>query len=88
MLTVISVPTLAKLQFGALAELENNFVELIATRLALDVDDEQPAVIAAAFMGAVRVAGQRLSRSDSQRTLAEEVRACLAVLSTESARKS
>lgn len=78
---VMGVPALAKLQFAALVDLETQFVELIAQRLGLGVEDEQPAVIAAAFMGAVRVAGQRWSQNPDQRSLSDEVRACLSFLS-------
>jgi AcrR family transcriptional regulator len=80
---VMGVPALAKLQFAALVDIETQFVELIAQRLGLGVDDEQPAVIAAAFMGAVRVAGQRWSQNPEQRSLSDEVRACLSFLSVE-----
>jgi AcrR family transcriptional regulator len=79
---VMGVPALATLQYGVLAERETQFIELIAARLNLDPDDEQPAVIAAAFTGAIRVACQRWSKSPSRRTFAEEVRACLKLLST------
>lgn len=78
---VMGVPALAKLQFTALAELESQYVELIAERMGLGADAEQPAVIAAAFMGAVRVAGQRWSRSPHRRTLSDEVRSCMGFLS-------
>jgi AcrR family transcriptional regulator len=81
---VMAVPTLATLQQGALAEREAQFVELIATRLTLATDDAQPAVIAAAFVGAIRVACQRWSRTRAQRTFAEEVRACVTLLRTAS----
>jgi len=79
---VMGVPTLATLQYGALAERETQIIELIAARLTLDPDDEQPAVIAAAFTGAIRVACQRWSRSPGRRTFAEEIRSCLTHLST------
>lgn len=78
---VMGVPALAKLQIGAFIELETQFTELITTRLKLDEDDERPAVIAAVFLAAVRVAGQRWSRNPNWRSLAEEVRACLTLLS-------
>ena len=78
---VMSVPALATLQQGALSERETQFVELIATRLALDPGDQQPAVIAAAFMGAVRVACQRWSRGPDRHPFAEEVRSCVTLLS-------
>jgi hypothetical protein len=75
------VPALARLQFSALAERETQFIELIAARLAVDPDDEQPAVIAAAFTGAIRVACERWFRDPDSRTFADEVRACLKHLS-------
>lgn len=78
---VMRVPALAALQHGALVERETQFREVIAARLMLDPDDEQPAVIAAALTGALRVACQRWSRIRGGRTFAEEVRACLTVLS-------
>ncbi len=78
---VLSVPALAKLQFAVFVELETQFTELIAARLRVDPDDAQPAVISAAFLAAVRVAGQRWSRKDGQHNLGEEVRACLRHLS-------
>lgn len=74
---VLGVPALAKLQFAVFVELETQFTELIAARLSLDPDDAQPAVIAAAFLAAVRVAGQRWSRNSVQHNLGEEVRSCL-----------
>lgn len=74
---VLSVPALAKLQFGVFIELETQFTELIAERLNLDADDDRAAVIAAAFMAAVRVAGQRWSRLPDRCTFGEEVRVCL-----------
>ncbi|MGB3231679.1 MAG: TetR/AcrR family transcriptional regulator [Mycobacterium sp.] len=77
---VMGVPALAKLQLGAFVELEKQFVELIAARLKLGVDDEAPAVYAAAFMGAVRVAGQRWARNPD-RSLGEEIRRCVQFLS-------
>ena len=79
---VMAIPALATLQHGALVERETQFRDVIAARLALGPDDEQPAVIAAATTGALRVACQRWSRNPAQRTFADEVRACLAVLST------
>ena len=69
---------------GVLVEPEIKVAELIAARLGLDPDDEQPAVIAAAFTGAIRVACQRWSRNPGPRTFAEELRGCLTVLSTPS----
>ncbi len=79
---VMGVPALATLQQGALLQRETEFVELIATRLSLAPDDEHPAVIAAAFTGAIRVACQRWSRVTDRRTFAEEVRTCVRLLST------
>jgi AcrR family transcriptional regulator len=79
---VMSVPALATLQYGVLVEPEIKVAELIAARLGLNPDDEQPAVIAAAFTGAIRVACQRWSRNPGPRTFAEELRGCLTVLST------
>jgi AcrR family transcriptional regulator len=79
---VMAVPALAALQYGALAERETQFAGLIAARLALDPADQQPAVIAAAFTGAIRVACQRWSRSPGRRTFTDEVRACVTLLST------
>jgi AcrR family transcriptional regulator len=81
---VMGVPALATLQYGALAERETQFVELIAARLTLDPDDEQPAVIAAAFTGAIRVACQRWSRTPGRRRFADEVRTCVTLLTTAS----
>lgn len=78
---VLGVPALAKLQFAAFVELEAQFAALIAARLSFDPDDARPAVIAAAFMAAVRVAGQRWSRNSAQHNLGEEVRRCLTHLS-------
>lgn len=85
---VMGVPALVTLQHGALTERETQFIELIATRLKLDSDDEQPAVIAAAFTGAIRVACQRWSRNLGRRTFAAEVRACVTLLSTASSGRS
>jgi AcrR family transcriptional regulator len=79
---VMSVPALSSLQHGALLEREAQVIGLIAARLDLRVDDVQPAVIAAAFTGAIRVACQRWSRDISLRTFADETRACVAMLST------
>jgi hypothetical protein len=81
---VMSIPALAIMQYGVLVEPETKVAELIAARLGLDPDDGQPAVIAAAFTGAIRVACQRWSRNPGPRTFAEELRACLTVLSTTS----
>jgi AcrR family transcriptional regulator len=81
---VMTVPALATLQHGALAERESQFVELIATRLTLDPDDARPAVIAAAFVGAIRIACQRWSRTHDRQPFAEEVRACVTLLTTAS----
>ncbi len=72
----------ASIQQGALLQRETEFVELIATRLSLAPDDEHPAVIAAAFTGAIRVSCQRWSRVTDRRTFAEEVRTCVRLLST------
>ncbi len=79
---VMSVPALATVQQGALLEREHQFIELIAARLTRGPDDEQPAVIAAALTGAIRVACQRWSRTDGRRPFGEEVRACVTLLST------
>jgi len=79
---VMGVPALARLQYGALAERETQLIGLIAARLSADPDDERPAVIAAAFTGAIRVACQHWSRGSRRRSFAEVVRACLTVLST------
>ena len=58
------------------------FVALIAARLELHPDDDQPQVVAAALTGALRAACQRWSRHPERRVLTEEVRACVTLLST------
>lgn len=83
MQVVLGTPALATMQYGVFAELESQFAELIATRLGVDPDSTQPAVLAAVFMSAVRVAGQRCARHPERRSLAHEVRACLSILSTD-----
>ena len=81
---VMSAPALAALQQSALSERETEFIDLIATRLTLGPDDERPAVIAAAFTGAIRVACQRWSQNPRRRAFADEVRAYLTLPSTAS----